>query len=345
MKHRLATALCAAATVAALVVPASAIAAPPTSAAVTTQQIDPATLGRGAPPRVEFLVGRVLHPATGAPIHLPRTWRLHGTASYLPDLLTLVGHAGNAWYVQRMDKDYYGGWLYRVTRSGVKRISTGSDAGSGVLGWYLTSDRRRIVQHQTDGYGACSLRVLSLAGTVIARHGCAYDANFIGATATRVWYTTYEPTQTRLWSIADSTATSLGVNGALADPQHDLLFLRPSSTSPGGPTGLSSPGDPTWTAKFRAVAVSPDGTYVAGFGSQAIQIRRASDGSVVRQLSVGGNNGLQWESDTRLLISVAGRKDWVVRCPLTGACHTAAGPSPERFELDQVPTWHAEAMN
>lgn len=340
MRNRLAAAIVAIATTAAAASSTTAVAA---TGAVTTEHVAASALGRGAAPKIDYLVGRVLHSSTGSTVRLPRSWRLRSTQSYLPDLLTLVGRAGSAWYVQRMDSDYYDGWLYRVTATSVRRIDTGSDYGSGFLTWYLTADHRRIVRHSTDGYGGCSLRVLGLTGSVVAHHGCGNDGNYVGATSASVWYTDFSSASTHRWAVPGSTTTSLGVRGYLADPTHDLLFLRPTSTAPAGVTSLSSPGAPTWTARFRAVSVSPDGTYVAGYGAGAVQVRRVSDGTVVRQLAFGATNGLQWESGTRLLVAVDNTRKWIVRCPVSGDCHTAAGPSSASYELAQVPSWHAEA--
>ncbi|GAB3851252.1 hypothetical protein GCM10028801_00420 [Nocardioides maradonensis] len=341
MRNRLAATLVAIATAAAVATPSTtALAA---TGGVTTEHVAASTLGRGAAPKVDYLVGRALHSSTGSTVRLPRSWRLHSTQPYLPDLLTLVGRVGTAWYVQRMDNDYYDGWLYRVTATSVRRISAGSDYGSGFLTWYLTADHRRIVRHSTDGYGGCDLRVTDLTGALVAHHGCGNDGNYVGATSASVWYTDFSSSSTHRWAVPGSTTTSLGVRGYLADPTHDLLFLRPTSTTPAGVTSLSAPRAPTWTAAFRAVSVSSGGTYVAGYGAGAVQVRRVSDGTLVRQLAFGSTNGLQWESDAKLLVAVDNTKKWIVRCPVTGDCHTAAGPSSASYELAQVPSWHAEA--
>lgn len=333
MRNRLATALCAATALAALVVPTAATAAS-TATAVRIETIDPSALSRGAAPRVDFLGGRVVHSSTGATHRLPSTWK--------PARLLLVGRVGSAWYVQRWDAQHYQGWLYRVTSSSVKRISSGSNAGSGELGWYLSSDDKAIVHYEADGYGGCTLQLLDLTGHVTAHHGCGYDGNYIGATSTQVWYTPFGSTATQRWTVGGTTS-SIGVKGALADPAHDVVFLRPTGTTPGGPTSLSAPGTPAWTAAFRAVAVSPNGTYVAGFASSTLQIRRMSDGTVVRQLAAGTTSGVTWESDNRFLVATVGSLDWIVRCPLSGACYVAAGPASTRYTFDQVPHWHAEA--
>ncbi|HWU20320.1 MAG TPA: hypothetical protein VN088_02260 [Nocardioides sp.] len=335
MRNRFATAICAATALAALVVQTAATAAL-TAATASTQTITPSNLSRGAAPRADFLGGRVLHSSTGVTRRLPSTWR--------PGRLQLVGRVGSAWYVQRWDAQHYRGWLYRATTSSLKRIGSGSNAGSGELGWYLTSDKRAIVHYETDGYGGCTLQLLDLTGQVRAHHGCGYDGNYIGATSAQVWYTPFGTTPTQRWTVG-GTAIGIGVKGVLADPVHDVLFLRPTSSGPGGPTSLSAPGTPAWTAAFRAVAVSPDGTYVAGLASGTVQIRRMRDGTVVRRFAVGTTSGLTWETDTRVLIAMAGTKDWIVRCSLAGSCNLAAGPARTRYTFAQVPHWHTESMN
>ena len=96
-----------------------------------------------------------------------------------------------------------------------------------------------------------------------------------------------------------------------------------------GPTSLDAPGAPLWSASFFPVEVSPDGQYVSGMrsGADGLQIRRLSDGSLVRELSAPFRYynplGL-WESDGSVLAMVSsGRSDFVVRCPVSGACEVA----------------------
>jgi hypothetical protein len=128
---------------------------------------------------------------------------------------------------------------------------------------------------------------------------------------------------------------------ASVDVERHLLWV---STDAGGgvqfgPTSLDAPSAPAWAASFIPVAVSPDGQYVSGFrqGADGLQIRRLSDGSVVRELTAPFRYyqplGL-WESDGSVLATVSvgpsGRADIVVRCPVVGSCQVAAPKSRDR---------------
>lgn len=123
-----------------------------------------------------------------------------------------------------------------------------------------------------------------------------------------------------------------------ADLGHDLLMV-PAADDTVGPTALSAPGAPGWTAEFDPEAVSPDGTWIAGVTwnrRPRLAVRRLSDGTpaavppiqVDRDPVMVGDSHVQlrWEPDGDLLVVVRGdRGRAVVRCTTAGSCERATG--------------------
>lgn len=315
--------------------------------------VAPAALPIGGPARSDYLVGHDIHTVAGGIIHLPSAWPTH--ARRYP-LITLVGEVGSVHYVERWGPRYGFAELYRVTSSGMRRI----DAVRGftpVLGWFLTSDDKRIVRAWSDGYGNDGEEVMDLRGTEIAHYDNRADSNFNGASASDLWYTqTTEGSKTQRWSVGDDTATELGAGGYLAVPDRDLLFTAPDLGIGPGVTSLSRPGTLTWEARFRAVAVSPDGTKVLGYKGfmaspgSTVEIRNLSDGSLVRsfRFPTGGIWGdIWWESDDNVLLSYTTNDTWLIRCSTAGACRRVARDPSDSLGYTHrtVPTWHAEVSH
>lgn len=118
----------------------------------------------------------------------------------------------------------------------------------------------------------------------------------------------------------------------------DVVFVRHGSAGNYGPTAISAPGTPAWSARFTPLDLSPDGRRVLGTskveGRQVLQLRRLRDGKVYRSWSVGSvergagaaqQQSARFESDTRVVFEVrrAGRSA-LVRCRTTGRCTRAS---------------------
>lgn len=120
----------------------------------------------------------------------------------------------------------------------------------------------------------------------------------------------------------------------------DVVFLRTTAKGLFGPTSISSPGTPAWSARFTPLDLSPNGRRVLGVatdkvkGRDVLQLRRMSDGKVLRSWAYGpavGTSGVgkeqsaRFESDSRVVFEVtrAGRSA-LVRCRTTGRCTRAS---------------------
>jgi hypothetical protein len=113
----------------------------------------------------------------------------------------------------------------------------------------------------------------------------------------------------------------------LASLSHDVLFERlPSGRS--GPTSLSAPGTPTWTAPFKATGLSADGRLVVGDvrgPSDRIQVRQVGSGKVVADLAVPGHANwqplaIQGNHQVLVQATVHGKGRSLFRCDFQGTC-------------------------
>jgi len=147
--------------------------------------------------------------------------------------------------------------------------------------------------------------------------------------------------QTVVWrpGVATRVLAGASAGGSLAD---DVLFV-PTGDDTYGPTSISAPGTPPWSARFAMLDVSPGGDRVLGVragrarGRDVLQVRRISDGTVLRQWTYGSWRGDSWaplggreetarfETDSRVVFEV--RKDGrsaLVRCRVNGGCTRAS---------------------
>ena len=102
-----------------------------------------------------------------------------------------------------------------------------------------------------------------------------------------------------------------------------------------GPTSISDPQAPAWTAPLERVEVSPDGRFLLGRvtgGDNAenhLQVRRLTDGHLVAAYDVRNLWRLttQWESPRSIIFLAArtglGDVNALVRCRLDGTCNRA----------------------
>jgi hypothetical protein len=103
------------------------------------------------------------------------------------------------------------------------------------------------------------------------------------------------------------------------------------------------------------MAVSPNGTYVAGLAGNMfnatgfdpdVEIRRMSDGQLVSRIhfrrALTFDTEMWWENDSAVLFPVMGRRaNYLVRCHLSGGCRLAAHPlSTGDFSHNNQADWH-----
>lgn len=138
---------------------------------------------------------------------------------------------------------------------------------------------------------------------------------------------------------------SLGAPTNAGFLRRDLVFLADGETGRHGPTSISAPAAPPWSAKFVALDVSPDGRLVLGTGPrlvrqrQVLQVRRMADGALVQQLSFGrrigpeegwyapqdGAETARFESSSRFVFEFAvDGKATFIRCSTAGRCVRAS---------------------
>ncbi|GAB4012853.1 hypothetical protein [Nocardioides ultimimeridianus] len=338
MRLRLAAALAAAATIAAGVLAA------PTAPALgatgnTSTTITPSALPRGKAAH-DYLVGRTIHPATGSVVRLPRSWK--------PAQLTLVGHSTKGWIIDRYDgvTGAAPDRLYRVTRGSVRLIRSVDLGGINGQLWFLTADNTRIVSTYIGAYGSGDrISLLDLNGKKLyGPLSVGGEADFLAASRGKVWLSLQETGTVEVWDAVAGTVKELPATGSLIDRSHDLLFTAPGATGMTGPTSLSVPGTPAWTAFFTPMAVSPDGLRVAGLAGDQItnvgtynpnpdiEIRRVSDGTLLRRIHVTNSTRymnyageIWWESNTSILVAeTMPYRSFLIRCSVSGTCVTTA---------------------
>lgn len=128
--------------------------------------------------------------------------------------------------------------------------------------------------------------------------------------------------------------------------RRDVVFLEDAPDSGRyGPTAISAPSTPEWSARFAPLDLSPSGELVLGVGPslvrqrQVLQVRRMSDGRVTRQFSFGRVIGkkeswafdgqvaqtARFETNRKVVFEFASAgRAVLVRCTLTGGCARAS---------------------
>jgi hypothetical protein len=132
---------------------------------------------------------------------------------------------------------------------------------------------------------------------------------------------------TLLWSAGQVPAVISDQHAVLASFAHDVMFLRTSAQAT-GPTAISAPGTPAWTAPFLPTAVSADGTLVVGHAvhdGSRIEVRRVADGHLMADLRVPGHSSSAplWFQDVHHVLfqaHVAHEGSSLFRCDLAGSC-------------------------
>ncbi len=321
------------------VVPMLLLAAPAPGAAGTTTDraggevvVRPRALPKGATPAISWLASNVVHTPNGRAHELPWTER-----RALNRALHLYGRTPSGWVV------------------------TDHELGVGSTGWVVAGDTKRALDQDSENNDQHLWMVARDGSALLKREGPVRvtrisdgatlgDGDFSGSGV----YDFSGPQallgvdgDTVLWEPGGDSA-ALGTVAVAGDLLHDVLVVPGSTPGTVGPTTISDPGMPVWSAPLEYVEVSPDGRFLLGRvsgGDNAenhLQVRRLSDGQVVAAFDVRNLWRLttQWEGP-RSIIFLAGRTGLgevkaLVRCRLDGTCNRATAWRELRW-IDTVP--------
>jgi hypothetical protein len=140
------------------------------------------------------------------------------------------------------------------------------------------------------------------------------------------------------WS-GDERFTRVATSAVHADLRRDLMFVRTTGRD-FGPTPISAPAVPAWSAPFQPLDVSPDGSTAiglritrSGFRSRAIlDVRSMADGSLLDHIAFGPRitvdnwsiihdheQTARFEDDASFVFQLTTARGAVlVRCPVGG---------------------------
>lgn len=273
-------------------------------------------LDRGPAAKVHWLGGNVIHTASGRRITTPWTARAARRGH-----LRLIGRTDEGWLLKTFD----GGdtWdVWQVKGRERTHVSESSVFEGLVLSHGVSDDGALFYTQTWDEVGDDVIDIEDLSGGEVAGHSFAGDPevlSFSGAVAV------VGTDDTQVWDVATDTVTPLGVDAAGASIVHDLLFVT-DDTGESGPTSLSTPGTPPWTADMTAVRVSPDGGSVLSSPSEddnVVEIRDLETGELVQSYDVRWPaSQAVWESGRSIvfLAVTRGDEEALVRCRFSGRC-------------------------
>ncbi|MFC6696960.1 hypothetical protein [Nocardioides daphniae] len=303
--------------------------------------IDPAKLRRGPDATIPFLQDGRIH-AGGKTVRV--------RVPFTKGRQALLGRSGNAWLVASYRKGYLR--VHRVRANRAPQLLPGSRTrqfGGEFYGIRVSRDGTRLLRTRYDRGGATVVVTRTVDGAPVDDYYTTYYSQPYDADAGRVLLhkedeTTYEVFAAD-WRPGSDDDRVLGSLMNAGFYRRDLAFVQDGvDTYRFGPTAISAPGAPAWSARFAALDVSPDGSLVLGVGPRLVrkravlQVRRMSDGKVLQQFSYGkvvdpgdwsisdtNEQTARFESDTRFVFqfSKAGRSR-LVRCTTSGRCAKAS---------------------
>lgn len=309
--------------------------------AAAVQDPDPRTVPRGPDAAVPYLQSGVIH---------DRGRTLKVTVAASAGRRALLGRHGNGWLVAsgRAGRSSAQVSVHQVRRGRAPRLVPRGRVTyplSEFRGVLLNRGSTRLVWSSIDRGGSQNwVRRLSTG----ARVGhTATNGPFIvptDATATRILtHREDEVTgqvNTVIWRPGVGT-TVVGPASSGGFLQRDVFFVRTGENTY-GPTALSAPAAPAWSATFAPLDLSPDGTRVLGTTGtlfahrQVLQVRRMSDGAVLNSWTFGrrdpewsavssGEETARFESNGKVVFEVRrGTKAALLRCRVVGTSCTRA---------------------
>jgi hypothetical protein len=232
-------------------------------------------------------------------------------------------------------------------------VVTDYEYGSGGNAWVVHGDEKRELTYFSDGNDEHSWMVARDGTALLSR--AFTEGSPASALVTRisdgttVGYDSFDgrgdlydfsgpeallgvDEETVLWE-PGGDVTPLGTKSIAGDIRHDVLIVPGAVPGTVGPTTISDPGPPTWSAPLEYVEVSPDGRFLVGRvsggdnGQNHLEIRRLSDGLVVAAFDIRGivRVSTQWESPRSIMFVGANSRDQtaLVRCRLDETCNRA----------------------
>lgn len=289
---------------------------PPGSAApapeVSRETVVATSLAKGPRPAVAYLEGRTLHLPSGAVRTLPFP------KSHARDL-SLLGPSPRGWVV--VDSTGSFNKLFRVRAGTATKFWSGVDYSDS---FRLGVNGKRVVHLYVDRGGYSYATVFDLDGK--NRTGMRFNGygSVLAFTGDRM---VVSGSKTWDWVIGSPKSAISPDPSPAADIRKNILWV-PAPGDTRGPTTLSLPDAPEWSARFLPRQVSTAGSYVVGysFDGKRIQVRDMVNGVLVRSIKTQHPSGsaLFWESDSKLMFVVRtslGRA--LVRCGVSGPCQRA----------------------
>ncbi|MFC6153675.1 hypothetical protein [Nocardioides yefusunii] len=294
------------------------------------EQIDPRRLVRGVESTVPHLQDGVIRVG-------PRSLKV--SVPVRASGQTLLGRSGKDWVVHTTYRS--ASHVHAVRRGRAARLVPGGKPkeNPSLIRSVRLSRGGQLLVWTAESRGGTETTVVRLAdGKVFGIAPFNYEDHFptsqpLDAKGNRILVAVGAP---YVWNPTTARARQLPVGASSgAMMEDDVIFVATGRWSY-GPTKISSPGVPAWTARnFEPHDVSPDGRLVLGHqitrshGRQVLQLRRMSDGTVLRKWAYGARGGREttaaFENDTRVVFEVnRGGASALVRCRVKGGCTRAS---------------------
>lgn len=303
--------------------PAASAAPTPSAGAIADPVVvRPHSLPRGKDPDSTYMVGRTIHPKTGAPVvvDVPRA-RWEG--------LRLLGRGDRGWVVASHGHPFR---VYNVGPRGNARPFLSLSGYAGDQEWQLSRDGSRVLTWGADRADFSFVSIYGLGGRRIAGRSFGTLGHLLHFAGPRLLATA---DRTVWWRPGSRPTLVTSQSSRMAAPGRDVLFVV-GDDGRVGPTKLSAPASPRWVARFDATRISPDGRHVVGrrqdgegIPGNVLEVRRMTDGRVVKAFRIAGDAWLSrpkiwWESNGAVLFRVETKRGRaVVRCWTGGTCNRA----------------------
>ncbi|CUR54227.1 exported hypothetical protein [metagenome] len=256
----------------------------------------------------------------------------------------LVGRTGSGWLVSQ-------GWydasglahsalqLVTATSSATIHVHVADNDVESTQSYRLNRDRTSVLEWNSFS-GSTDARILDLAGAGVASRSLPSGTQVLDFAGNSVVFTGRDGTATRAWRIGRGVATLARHGEGFVDLGHRRMAV----TAPRqrvALVGLEHPKRVLWRARFSPERFSPNGARLAGWAldargrsTDALQIRRGSDGRLirtfnVRKLRAGLPFSLTWDKNRAVVLEgvdgpPASSLRFLVRCPVGGACTVAS---------------------